>query len=235
MPHLLLALTLTAVAAAPDPWPKGIEFDRIDGSSVHFKAPEGTSTPKPLDTKLSDLKHLGTIESSDGSPPYLLFSGRACQGCDLDRHVYAFRADGGKSTHFVYPGKVLDPKSGGVVLESRAFFGKCLSTMREAYVVFQRERVDRRGMQSSVFVAEPAKDHMSERLIERRMPSVKTALQQVKRKQCTEIEGRKRLMHAKPLDLRPRRNIEEDEDEDDEPLKENQTDEDLKSESEPEA
>jgi hypothetical protein len=180
-----------------------------------------------VETKLFDLKHLGTIEAADGSPPYLLFSGRACQSCDQDRHVYAIRADGGRSTHFVYPGKILDPKSRAVVLESRAFFGKCLPGGRDAYVVFQREKVDRRrGMQTSVFVAEPARDHLSERLIERRQPNVKTALQQVKRKQCQEIEGRNRLMLAKPLDLKPRRITDEDEEED-EQTKENQTDQDL--------
>jgi len=244
MPHTLIALL--ALSSAPslvwssapvETWPKGVEFDRIDGSEVHFKAPEGVSKPKPLETKLSDLKHLGTIEAEDGSPPYLLFSGRACQGCDLDRHVYAFRADGARSTHFVYPGRILDPKSKSevVMLESRAFFGKCLSSQREAYVVFQRERIDRRrGMQTSVFVAEPSRDHLNERLIERRMPSIKTALQQVKRKQCHEIEGRKRLMHAKAIDLTPRRNIEEDEDEEDEPTKENETDAELKTESDAE-
>lgn len=237
MPHLGITLLLSLVPAAwsgapTESWPKDVEFDRIDGSVVHLKAPEGASAPKPVDTKLFDLKHLGRINAIDGSAPYLVFSARPCQGCEQDQHVYLIRMDGQRSTHFVYPGKILDPKSRATVLQSWAYFGKCLSDTREAYVEFRDERVDRRrGLQSSVFIAEPAKDHLEEQMKEgRRRPKRQTVENRSKRKgsSCIRIEGRNRMMSAKALDLRPRHDIGDDETEEDEPTKENQTDQELK-------
>jgi hypothetical protein len=127
------------------------------------------------------------------------------------------RVDGGRSTHFVYPGRILDPKTRATLLESRAFFGRCLAGRGELYAVFQRERVDRRrSLQSSLFVAEPAADLIHEELIERRLPRLSFTLKRVRAKQCVEIDGRSRMMLSKPLDLTPRRGGDDEEsDEDD--------------------
>ena len=82
-------------------------------------------------------------------------------------------------------------------MDSRAFFGHCLATRMgsrdeddDIYIVFQRERVDRHGMMSSVFVANASSDFLREKLIERGMPSLSRTLWLIKMKKCHEIQGR---------------------------------------------
>src|SRR5690606_18346983 len=77
---------------------------------------------------------------------------------------------------------------------------------RDVYVVFQDEKVDRRRyLQSSVYVAEAAKEIVREQLIERRPPRIKRTLARVRAKQCTEIKGRNRIMISERLDRTRRR------------------------------
>lgn len=200
-----------------------IEFDRIEENTLYFKASGGQSTPQPFKTELYDLKYLGPLRGpaqvggenqASASAPYFMFSGRPCKDCLHDSGIYAIRATGGKPTAYVYPGKIIDTKSRSVVLESRAFFGRCLPRKSApAYVVFQKERIDRRsGMQSSVFIATPGEDHMDERLLERHLPRLQDTLQLVKSKACREIEGRHRQTLRKPLDLNLRRGTDSDSD-----------------------
>ena len=45
----------------------------------------------------------------------------------------------------MYPGKIIDPKDGHLVYESRAFFGKCLSRLPgDAYVAFQKDWAEKK-------------------------------------------------------------------------------------------
>jgi hypothetical protein len=222
LPNLTLLLASGPALAAGGV----IEFDRIEENTLYFKASEGKSSLKPVKTELYDLKYLGPLrnpaalgtdtESSPGES-YFMFSGRPCKNCLHDSGIYAIRATGGKPSAFVYPGKIIDSKSRSVVLESRAFFGRCLARKSEpAYVVFQKERIDRRhGMQSSVFIATPGEDHMDERLIERHLPRLQDTLRLVKTKACREIEGRHRQTLRKPLDLNLRRGTDSDDADDD--------------------
>jgi hypothetical protein len=130
-----------------------------------------------------------------------------------------------KPMQFVYPGKVIDPKKGQVVFESRAFYGQCLPKIPAAYVVHQRENVGRRGFQRSVFVAQITPEGATEQLVERRLPTVTTTLQLVKRKVCFEIQGKTRTVLKKPLDLTPRQGM-DDEDEEADDLEDSLDDED---------
>jgi hypothetical protein len=181
-----------------------LEFDRVEKDAVHFKAPQGTPAPRPVSTGLSDLRYLGSLWPESGSP-YFLFKAKPCQDCAHDLGIYAIRPEGGRATAFVHPGKVLDPKTRNVLLDSRAFFGRCLTGRGDVYVSFQKERLDRkRGLITSVYIAEAGSERFSERLIERRGPRINEALRRVKDRECVEIEGRNRLMLSKPLDLTPR-------------------------------
>lgn len=224
---LALAGTFWSLSAQASPV-GSLEVSHVEGTTVHFKVPEGMSLPQSLTTSLHDLKHLGTLESPEGGSPYLLFSGRPCLSCPLDKSLYMLRPDGGKPVQFVYPGKVIDPKSGSLILESRAFFGKCLpSTNEDVYVVFQKERVDRRRyLQSSVFVARMGKYRIHESLMERRLPKISATLKRVRQKQCREIEGRNRRMMAKFKDIGELEDAIDPAEVDDTP-KENQTDSEL--------
>ncbi len=166
----------------------------------------------PLKTRLTDLSVLGWLES-DVAVPYLILTARECETCTQERHVYLIRVDGKQSTHFVHPGRVVDPKTGVTLIESRTFFGRCLTGYGEVLVTFQKERVDRRrSLQQSVHLAWPGKDYLQEKLLERKLPGVHQALHFVRNKQCREISGRNRLMLSKPLDLTPREVIDDESD-----------------------
>ncbi len=226
-----VALFAALSAQGSTEWPAGIDIDRVEQGTVIFKTPDGQSIPKPLKTRLYDLKYLGSLLAPEGGVPYLVLSGKPCQSCSADKAVYLIRADGSRSTHFVHPGRVVDPKSHAVLLDSRAFFGKCIGTAEDVYVVFQREKVDRRSrLQSSVFVATPGKDLIHEKLYERHLPRIDATLKRVRAKNCVEVNGSNRMMLTKPLDLNPRRGDDKDDDAaDDEAPKENQTATDLPS------
>ncbi len=193
-------------------------FEKLEEGKIIFGAPPGLTPPQPLKTGLFDLTYLGVLRSDEGGSPYFLFTGKPCQDCLEDRTVYAFRPTGGKPTAFVYPGKILEPRSRALLIESRAFFGQCLAHRGDVLVVFQKEKIDRRPqLQPSVMIAEAGKDFFSETLIERHLPNLATTLQLVKRKRCHEIEGRNRLMLNKPLDLHPHNDGSEIEEDDNEP------------------
>jgi hypothetical protein len=231
---IYMAISATALlAAASTAWGASgeIDLDRVEDGTLYFRTADGKAVPKPVKTDLHDLKYLGPLRDPAGRSPasfnggetpspsqtYFLFSGRPCKDCLQDSNIYAIRASGGKPFSFVYPGKIVDTKTGAPVLESRAFFGRCIyRNPNPTYVVFQKERVDRRnGLQPSVFIATPGEDHLSERLIERNLPRIQDTLKLVKAKVCQEIDGRNRNALRKPLDLILRHGGDNDKDTDD--------------------
>jgi hypothetical protein len=226
----------TAIAAAPPVNPAVTP----SGTAVLTggAAPAALKPPlKPLKTGLFDLQYIGPLNPADDSIPYFLFAGNPCKNCASERALYLVRPVENAApqvTSFVYPGKVLDPKNHGVVLEARAFYGNCLMTSGypksrgdDFYVVFQRERVDRRhGIQPSVFIAQASSDFLREKLIERGMPPIKRTLTLVKSKNCHEIVGHNRTFVLKPQGLNWR-NMQPDENDDDDEDRDNQTDQDL--------
>lgn len=200
-------------------------FEKVEGNRLHFKGFE-------LKTPAFELEWLGLLPGSGDTPSYALYAGNPCKSanCAEARSLYLQRIDppgasekpspaNAPLTHSL-PGLIRDPKKNEVHFESRTFFGRCLtSTPKPVLVSFQKERVDRRrGLQSTVFIAEPGPLFARERLLMRGLPSLQVALNQVKRKECTEIPRRNRNILARPLDLRPKRGVidsdaEEDEEE----------------------
>ena len=192
-----------------------LEVEGIEGDTINIKTLNNGS--RRLRTSLAEIKHLGILEANNVTP-HLLLIAKPCENCAHEKSIFMVRTDNGKTAgSFVYPGKVLDPKTRQVVLESRAFFGKCLTSNEDVYIVFQREKVDRRhAMQPSVLVVRPGKDHIEEQLIERRLPQIRPTLRRVKANACQEIEGRNRYILSKALDLTPRKGNENDADEEEE-------------------
>lgn len=198
--------------------------DKVEDNQLIFKNKE----LKPLKTGLFEVSYLGAIQPPEGGQPYHLVVGRPCKDCLQDKGVYAVRSGGSRVTHFVHPGKILDPKTRAVLLDSRAFYGRCLNGAGDVYIAFQKERIDRRHqLQASVFVAQPAQDYLQEKLMERRLPSLQATLHRVKTKSCWEIAPYTRVMLRKPLNLNARPNNDadasDDDDDDDSDPKENQT------------
>lgn len=232
------ALCPTSILAASTP-PDGLTLDRIEKQTLYLKDAEGKALA-PIKTSLFELSFLGTLKGSGAIPTYIVLTGKTCENCLEDKQVYLMKTDGSKPMTFAYPGKIFDPKTRKLLTDSRAFFGKCFpgkldpdGKLKEVYVVFQQERVDRRRhLQPSVFLAEPTESLIREQLIEtRRQPKLQSTVRLLKSKQCHEVEGRNRLMLAKPLDLRPRAN--DDDEEEEEPAKEKEEGQSPKDDGEP--
>ncbi|MEK6704746.1 MAG: hypothetical protein AABZ06_03075 [Bdellovibrionota bacterium] len=198
----LISITQFAVAGQPEPVV----------SVTNSPSPQSSDMPaafaESLRATLKELKHLGSVN------PYHVFAGRFCDNCDEDIAIHLIKPDGNRAATFVYPGKIIDPKTKNVVLDSRAFFGRCIPAIQnEVYVVFQKERVDRRhGPQSSVLVAEPREGLLYEKLLERRLPRIDQTLKYVRKKICYEVPIRNRRMTDKTISLKPRRSYDDDDD-----------------------
>jgi hypothetical protein len=198
----LATLSFYSGAWAADRLP--VEFERLEGpDKIIFKSDSG-NTPKEFKPGWVDLAYLGTLDPGNGATPYFLFSGKPCEKCPNDKALLLLRPPVGSNvaqlTSFVYPGKLFESRSKALALESRAFFGRCLPGRHDVYVVFQKERVDRRRrLQESVMVAEAEAQHLNEQLIERHLPRLDTTLRLVRKKACHEVEGRNRVSSPIPL------------------------------------
>ncbi len=196
----------SANVEALDPTPSKknlIQFDHLEENTVFFKTiPADAPQPPPLKTKLFELSYLGALQPAE-SLPYFFFGGKNCQNCSEDRAIYVLQPSSSKPQTFVYPGKIFETKSRELLLESRAFYGQCLPKRDPVFVIFQREKIDRRKfLQSSVLIVEPSLHLLEENLLERHLPSIQPTLQRVKKKVCFEIEGRNRIMQSKSLEMK---------------------------------
>jgi hypothetical protein len=197
---IFLALTL-GNARGDQPMP--VQFDRLEGDATIVFKSESKDYPKEFKPGWIDLAYLGVLDPGGGATPYFLFSGRPCANCPNDKALLLLRPPVGSNvpqlTSFVYPGKLFEARSHALAMDSRAFFGRCLPNRKDVYVVFQRERVDRRGMQQSVLVAEADGEHLKEQLIERGLPRIEKTLRMVREKACHEVPGRNRVAPRIPL------------------------------------
>ncbi len=164
-----------------------------------------TLTLPTHDAELVDLIDLPGIPT-----PYVLVRGASCEKCPSNPKVLFLQnlKTGSKLHTFVHPGKVTDTKTGSMLFDGRAFYGKCVAGGKTNYVSFQREHIGKRkGYRNSVFVADlESNGTISERLVEgRRAPSMKYTLAQLKNKHCTEIARLNRSTMRKAFDLGPDR------------------------------
>jgi len=212
---LFLSLSVTFLLL-PSAWAAPV-FEKSDGSTLHFKDDSGQKNTT-LKTGVPYVKFIAIQMSPNGQIPYALFSGRACNKCTENQvGIFMMRIDGkGRAFQFVYPGKITDSKKGQTVFNGRSFYGNCMPGMKQGLVTHQAEIVDRRrGMQKSVLIIEPGDHKVEERLVEKRVPSIKSTLALVKNKVCTEIAGLNRLVLKKPLDLTPRKGLNDDDEDTD--------------------
>lgn len=209
--HLFLCLGLLGFSAASFAQ-SAVQVQGVKDQSIQFNVAPGSSqtAPKPIKTALFELNYVGPLYPHDDSAPYFLFTALPCSGCSSEEALYLIRPSAGNASQsissFVQPGKIFDPKNRALVMESRAFYGHCLSSAPndadDAFVVFQKERVDRRhGLQTSVYVAQANPDFLHERLIERGLPNINRTLTLVRAKKCHEIAARNRLYVLKPHGL----------------------------------
>jgi hypothetical protein len=183
-----------AGTAAPPPITDRPFFDRIEKSQIFFKT--GAAVPKPIVVKsdLFDLRYIGTIAPATGEP-YFYFAAKPCENCNADVALHAVRPSQGKVASFVYPGRILEPRTKAVVLDSRAFLGRCLPGYGDVFVVFQKEKVGKKRphVAPSVYIAEAAPEFLREKLLEKGRPDLNRTLKLVRAKQCHEIDGKNRV------------------------------------------
>jgi hypothetical protein len=198
------------------PLPRLNWVERVENGTLYFQG----GIPS-LQTPLQDLNLLGILESS-GAPErdpkalFLLASAKTCPGCGQDRAIYLQRLSGGKPVQFTHPGRIVDPKSGAVTLDSRAFYGRCLGGRGEVYVAFQKERIERRKkrarIENSVFIAEPTAELVREELLHKGFPSLSGVIQRVRQGSCWEVPSRHRPQSGPIVSLKVSPDDEEDDD-----------------------
>lgn len=216
--RLWLGLVLLSSATAG-----AYSLDRIDGNVIYIKpeAAESSASPFQIKTPLSDIELIGLMHQANTSEkPYALVAAKPCATCPEERGLFLVSPQGGKPNGYVYPGRIFDPKIGAVVLQSRAFYGKCLrSTSNSTLVFFQKELVEkkkRRYSSAGVHITEINSGKLEEKLIEKGMPRIDDTLKRVRQKECFEITGKNRNVLNKPLDLIIRHGLDNDEGDDDE-------------------
>lgn len=203
--------------------PPAFQFDHVEGSTLFF------TSGKPIKTSLFEIKYLYLFSPTDETPYYWhLVIAQPCPNCTEERSIYLIRGDGNKTERFIYPGKIVDSKTKQILLDSRGFFGNCISAEdNPGYLVLQKETIEkkRRGrkvkvQETSAFQAIPFHDRIRENLSELRRSGhyqsrLSFALKKVKQKQCTEIEVRNRVSLNRPLDLTPKHSLTDEDDADD--------------------
>lgn len=201
-------LTVSAAEAA---W----IHDKTNGQSLVFKD-EKSGKSETLKTEVTSPLFVAMLTDPESGTPYALYEGKTCPKCGPENtSLFLQRIDGrSKATSFVYPGRIVDPKKNATVYTGRLFYGNCLPSVKQGVVTHQSEAVDRRGTQKSVVIAEPGPQYVYEVLLERRLPALKTTLDLVKRKSCVEVAGRNRSVLKRPLDLTPKKGLDDEEVED---------------------
>lgn len=212
----LSLLVLCALFAVAHPARAAWALDKASGNTLSFKNDQ-TGKTETLKTDVPAPNFITVLSDPESGTAYALYEGRTCEKCDASNtSLFLQRIDGkGKATTFVPPGKIVDAKKGVLVYEGRLFYGHCLPSVKAGIVVHQREGVDRHGMQKSVLIAEPGPQYVYEVLLDRRLPGIRTTLDLVKRKSCFEVAGRNRNVLRKPLDLSPKKGLDDDEEDDD--------------------
>ena len=194
------------------PSPLGARSPSSKRSSAGNSSSEGDSL-LAYPSELTQVRYIGKLQPV-GSAPYFLFSGIRHASSDdkslspelphaqSDLEIHIVRPQTSeRMASFIFPGVITDPKTGHILYRSQAFHGRCLPNRPEMYLVFQDEKVDRRKhLQASVLQVEAAVEHLDERLIERRLPSLAQVHSRVRAKQCFVIPGHTRRAPSAPLE-----------------------------------
>ncbi len=241
-PSLAAPAPIVAAPISPSPSPlpspslspsapaiQQISLDRTEKGKVFFKPPAKEPVPPPFETGFSSLKLVGTLKASEGKNPYFLLEGKGCADCSEVSQLVLVRPFSTRQSTFVYPGTIHALQANQpIVLQSRAFFGKCLPDREEAYIVLNTEHVDRKRRHAgrrvetniTTVILEMQDDYPREQTISHRSAAQQKSflskiLAQVRTKNCAEITGQERTVMKKPFNLKTRDEEVDDDDEDD--------------------
>jgi hypothetical protein len=155
---------------------------------------------KEMKADLVELQFIGQLAARD-KPPFNIFSGRRCHGCESNLSIYIHSPGDGrlkkKANRYRYPGSVYSHVNGALVEESRAFFGDCLAGRSAGIVVwFVRSRLDRPNWAETVEIVESTGKNLAVSEIGSPVPPIDATLKLVEENRCREIP--KRLMSTEP-------------------------------------
>ncbi len=120
-PDKNLANCVDKVTNAPDNW----EFETVQNKSLLFK------NGRSFETGLFELEYIGQIPV-DKKAPYLIYSGRDCNGCDANISIYVHSPSDGSlavergQNRYEYPGTLKYYEDNRVLQTSKAFYGQVL-------------------------------------------------------------------------------------------------------------
>ena len=140
-----------------------------------------------------DLRFIGQL-SARSKPPFNIYAGRRCHGCESNLSIYVHSAFQGRMTKRTkrhrYPGRLYSHVNGGLVEESRAFFGDCLPGHSAATAVwFVRTRLDRVDWEDEVRLVEAVGSSLDISVLKDPAPVIAPTLKLVEDERCREIPG----------------------------------------------
>ena len=158
-------------------------FTKIVGQTLYF------SNGKKFKTNLFDLKYIGQLKTK-AKAPYLILSGRSCNGCGANASIYVHSPSDGpmeeeaRQVRYSYPGREFYYLDNTLVFESKMFYGSCLKEKSDCVVWVQRELNEKKIFEMSILILEVENDTLKESYIKN--DSYLTAKQLLN---CIELEG----------------------------------------------
>ncbi|MDH3228292.1 MAG: hypothetical protein OEN55_00705 [Alphaproteobacteria bacterium] len=140
-----------------------------------------------------ELEFIGQLAARN-RPPYNIYAGRRCHGCESNRSIYIHSAFDGRMTRrtkrYRYPGRLYSHLDGQLVEETRAFFGDCLAGRSASTVVwFVRTRLDRIDWENEVVLVESLGTNLNDEVLKDPAPHIDPTLELVEQGRCREIPG----------------------------------------------
>jgi hypothetical protein len=164
------------------------EFLKVKNDELIFK---GGNSYK---TDLFDLEYIGQIKA-DPKAPYLIFSGRDCEGCDENINIYIHSPSDGKlrvengQNRYQFPGMETDYETDSLLYTSQAYFGEILEK-KYGLIWYENNLLENGKMGKSTFVTYIENGILRDTIFVDHKDLSET-LKLLKRGLCKEIKGRK--------------------------------------------
>jgi hypothetical protein len=148
-----------------------------------------------LESDLVEMHYIGQLPIHSKAP-YLIFSARSCDACDMNTAIYILSPSDGsfkratQGKRYDYPGRLLafgpDKK---IVRESRLFIGKCLPGRGPIAVWFIKSKSTAGTWVDSAYVVEGKGDRLSSGFLRPPLPKLDETSSLVQSGQCHEVAG----------------------------------------------
>ena len=198
-----LLITVAGLVAACTPDPLIVDADwmprRITGNISQVEP--GIYGPKSMTVEfrnrsemrsdIVELEFIGQL-TARGKPPFNIYAGRRCHGCESNKSIYIHSAFQGRMSHrtprYRYPGRLYSRVDGQLVEETRAFFGDCVPGHSASTMVwFVRTRLDRSSWENEVVLVESLGTSLNSEVLTEPAPVIEPTLELVEQGRCREI------------------------------------------------